>query len=220
MAKVAVVTGGAGALGRAVCEWFAAHDYDLFLTAISDAESDRYEGPGTISVVDLTSSAACSAWVSSLPNKVHAAAMIAGGFAMKPVSETDDAEMQRMISLNLLTASNSLAAMEPRLRAAAGASVVFVGSQAYLGASGMAAYAASKAAVISFANSAAMELKEFGVRVNTILPDIIDTPANRAAMPKADFEKWQKPSEIAEVIGFLCSESAKIISGNQLKLSR
>lgn len=220
VAKVAVVTGGAGALGRAVCEWFAGHEYDVYLTAISESEKAGYEGPGSVAIAELTKSESCSEWASKLPSEIHAAAMIAGGFAMKPIVSTTDSEMQKMISLNLLTASNALAAIASRLKAANQSGVVFVGSQAYSGAAGMAGYAASKAAVLSFANSAALELKEFGVRVNTIMPDIIDTPANRAAMPNADFDKWQKPDEIAEVIGFLCSDAARIVSGNDLRLSR
>ena len=99
-------------------------------------------------------------------------------------------------------------------------SAVLVGSQAYQGAAGMSLYAASKAAVVSFAKSAALELHDKGITVNCILPDIIDTPANREAMPDADFDTWAKPDEIAEVIGFLLSEGARVASGNAIRLGR
>jgi NAD(P)-dependent dehydrogenase (short-subunit alcohol dehydrogenase family) len=74
--------------------------------------------------------------------------------------------------------------------------------------------------VVSLAKSAAEEWKPRAIRVNVILPDIIDTPANRRSMPKADFDKWQKPAEIAEVIAFLLSEKATNVSGNALALGR
>src|SRR5262245_3735616 len=98
--------------------------------------------------------------------------------------------------------------------------VVFVGSQAYEGAPGKAAYAAAKAGVVSLARSAALELKVKGVRVNAVLPDTIDTPANRNAMPEANFDMWAKPEEIARLIVFLCSDEASIVSGNALRVGR
>jgi NAD(P)-dependent dehydrogenase (short-subunit alcohol dehydrogenase family) len=101
-----------------------------------------------------------------------------------------------------------------------GAAAVVVGSQAYEGAAGMAAYAASKAAAVSLARSAALEWKAAGVRVNAVLPDTIDTPANRRAMPDADFDRWATPDELAEVVVWLCSPSARIVSGNALKVGR
>jgi NAD(P)-dependent dehydrogenase (short-subunit alcohol dehydrogenase family) len=80
-------------------------------------------------------------------------------------------------------------------------------------AAGAAAYAASKAAAVAMIDSLAADLKGTGVRANSILPSIIDTPANRKAMPKANFATWPKPEEIARVILFLCSDGAKLIQG-------
>jgi len=220
VAKVAVVTGGAGALGRAVCAWFDRAGYSVFLNGISESERENYRGPGQLDIVDLSIEDQCRKWAATLPERVHAAALIAGGFSMKPIVELDSLEIEKMMAMNLLSAALTLSALTPKLTAADGASVVMVGSQAYTGAPGMAAYAAAKAAVVSLAASASIELKKHRVRVNSILPDVIDTPANRAAMPGANFDEWQKPEEIAEVIGFLCSDSARVITGNALRLGR
>jgi NAD(P)-dependent dehydrogenase (short-subunit alcohol dehydrogenase family) len=92
--------------------------------------------------------------------------------------------------------------------------IVSVASKAAVDhAAGAAAYAASKAAVVAMIDSLAADLKGSGVRVNSVLPSIIDTPANRKAMPGADFAKWPKPEEIANVILFLCSDAARVIHG-------
>src|SRR5262249_29236919 len=112
----------------------------------------------------------------------------------------------------------ALAAFVPKL--STGAGVVVVGSQAYEGAAKMSPYAASKAAVVSLARSAAAELKGAGVKVNAVLPDTIDTPANRKAMPNADFDKWAKPEELAAVITWLCSPAASVVSGNAIRVGR
>ena len=78
---------------------------------------------------------------------------------------------------------------------------------------GLAAYAASKAAAVALIDSLAADLKGTGVRANSILPGVIDTPANRKAMPKADFSKWSRPEEIARVVLFLCGDDARLVSG-------
>jgi NAD(P)-dependent dehydrogenase (short-subunit alcohol dehydrogenase family) len=102
----------------------------------------------------------------------------------------------------------------PRMIRAGGGSVVCTGTRAALQPfRGAAGYVASKAAVIAFANAVAVEYKDDGVRCNTILPSVIDTPANRAAMPDADHDRWVKPAEIAGVISFLLSADSAPTSG-------
>jgi NAD(P)-dependent dehydrogenase (short-subunit alcohol dehydrogenase family) len=128
-------------------------------------------------------------------------------------SDIDD-----MMGKNFKTAAHALAALVPKLRTGSG--VVVVGSQSYEGAPKMAPYAASKAAVVSLARSAAAELKEAGVKVNAVLPDTIDTPANRKSMPNADFSRWAKPEELAAVITWLCSPAANVVSGNAIRVGR
>ncbi len=102
----------------------------------------------------------------------------------------------------------------PHLLDAGGGSIVCVGTRAAVQPfSGAAGYIASKAAVIAFAQAVAAEYKHDGIRCNAILPSVIDTPANRASMPKADFEKWVKPAEIAGVIALLLSDDSRPTSG-------
>ncbi len=215
MAKTAVVTGGTGALGAAVAEAFSRAGYHVQVSSSGDPA--RYSGPGKATRVDLRDLAATRAWLGTL-GPVHAAALCAGGFAMQGIAEMTPEVYDTQLDLNLRTAAYTLSALAPVL--AEPAAVVLVGSQAYGGAAGKAIYAAAKAGVVSLTRSAAEELRERGVRVNAVLPDIIDTPANRSAMPNASFDTWAKPEEIAEVITFLCSDSARVVSGNVLDVGR
>jgi NAD(P)-dependent dehydrogenase (short-subunit alcohol dehydrogenase family) len=137
---------------------------------------------------------------------------------MAELAALTEPDLDRMLTLNLKTAAYTLAAFGPKMRA--GAAAVVVGSQAYEGAAGMTPYAASKAAVVSLAHGAALEWKGALVRVNAVLPDTIDTPANRRAMPGADFSRWAAPDEIADVVAWLCSPAASVVSGNAIRVGR
>ena len=138
-----------------------------------------------------------------------------GGFTGgKPLWESDAADLGRMLDLNLRSGWTLVRAAVPALLAQARGAIVNVAAQAGLSPpAGLGAYAASKAAAIALFASLAADLKDTGVRANTILPSIIDTPANRKAMPEADFSKWPKPEEIARVVLFLCGDGAKVIHG-------
>jgi NAD(P)-dependent dehydrogenase (short-subunit alcohol dehydrogenase family) len=217
MKKVAIVTGGTGALGAAVAQKFAEAAYDVHVTSSREGESLAWKGPGQAHAVDLSNLEAVREFAAGFSD-VHAMALCAGGFSMAKLANLTSADLDKMMTTNFKTASHALIAFSPKL--GAGSAAVVVGSQSYQGAPGAAPYAASKAAVISFAASAALELRDAGVRVNAVLPDTIDTPANRRAMPKADFERWAKPEEIAEVIVWLCSPAAKVISGNSIRVGR
>jgi len=124
-----------------------------------------------------------------------------------------------MIARNLETVHGALRALLPTMTEQRAGSVVVVGSQAverpWMSA-GAAAYAASKAAVVALAQAAAAEVLENGVRINAVLPSTIDTPANRAAMPKADPARWVAPESLSRVIAFLLSDDARDISGAAL----
>lgn len=220
MSRCAFVTGGAGFLGESVCQKLASEGYEVTLTAISEAERQRYTGPGTVEIADLSTRTGADSCCAKLPERVHAVALLAGGFAMQPIEALTEDDLHRMCGINFATAALTIAALIPKLEAAGGSSVVVVGSPAYVGASGMAAYAASKAALVSFAASAALELKPKRIRVNAILPNVLDTPPNRAAMPNADFDTWAKTEEAAEVISFLLSPASRIISGELINLRR
>jgi NAD(P)-dependent dehydrogenase (short-subunit alcohol dehydrogenase family) len=131
--------------------------------------------------------------------------------------ETDTKVFDRMMALNFRSGLLLSRAVIPAMLKAGRGAIVNVASKAALEhAAGNAGYAASKAAALALMDSLAAELKGTGVRVNSILPDIIDTEANRKAMPGADFAKWPKPEDIARVILFLCSDDAKVIHGAAL----
>jgi NAD(P)-dependent dehydrogenase (short-subunit alcohol dehydrogenase family) len=119
-----------------------------------------------------------------------------------------------MLSLNLLSGYILCRAVVPAMLKQRRGAIVNVASRAAIDhAAAAASYAASKAAAMAMIDSLAADLKETGVRANSILPSIIDTEANRRAMPKADYSKWPKPQDIARVILFLCSDDAKLIRG-------
>jgi NAD(P)-dependent dehydrogenase (short-subunit alcohol dehydrogenase family) len=215
--RVAIVTGGTGALGSAVAARFAETGYETHVTSSREEEARGWKGPGIAHAVDLTDLDAARRLAADFSD-VHAIALCAGAFSMAKLAELTAADVDKMMSVNFKTASYTLAAFAPKMRA--GSAAVVVGSQASDGAAGMAPYAASKAAVISLARSAALEWKEAGVRVNAVLPDTIDTPANRRAMPGADFGRWATPEELADVVVWLCSPGARAVSGNALRVGR
>jgi NAD(P)-dependent dehydrogenase (short-subunit alcohol dehydrogenase family) len=211
---VAVVTGGTGALGAAIARRFAARGYDVHVTASREPEPGP-RAAGTVHVVDLTDLDKVHAFARSF-EEVHALALAAGGFAEVPLDALSTRDIDAMIAVNFKTAAHALGAFAQKL--ARGGGAVLVGSQSYRGAAGMALYAASKAAVVSLTESAALEWKPRGVRVNAVLPDTIDTPANRRAMPAADPSRWAKPDDIAEAVVWLCSPDASVVTGNAIKV--
>jgi NAD(P)-dependent dehydrogenase (short-subunit alcohol dehydrogenase family) len=215
MSRIAVITGGTGVLGAAVARRFGAAAYDVHVTASRPPEPPGYAGPGRAHVVDLTKLEAVRAFAQDL-GEVDALVLSAGGFAEARLDALSGRDVDAMLEVNFKTAVNALAAFAEKL--VRGAAAVLVGSQAYAGAAGMAPYAASKAAVVSLMQSAALEWKARGVRVNAVLPDVMDTPANRRAMPTVDPSRWAKPEDVAETILWLCSPAASLVSGNAIKV--
>jgi NAD(P)-dependent dehydrogenase (short-subunit alcohol dehydrogenase family) len=216
MKPVAVVTGGTGALGSAIAEAFHRAGYAVHATSSGHGATSAPDFM-EVHAVDLGDLAATHRFAHEF-TEVHALVLAAGGFASGALSALGASDLDDMLRVNLKTAAHALSAFAPKLVATAG--VVLVGSQAYEGAAGMAAYAASKAAVVSLSRSAAAELRPQGVRVNTVLPDTIDTKANRAAMPAADTSRWSAPADIARVVLWLCSPDAVLVSGNAIRVGR
>ena len=140
---------------------------------------------------------------------------LVGGFAMgKRVHETPIEEFEKQFRLNLRPAYLMTQAAVPHMLEHGGGAIVCVGTRAALQPfRGAAGYISSKAAVIAFAAAVAAEYKDDGIRCNTILPSVIDTPGNRASMPDADFDRWVKPDAIAGVIAHLLSDDASPVSG-------
>lgn len=220
--KVIVVTGASGALGKVVAD--AALTRGAKVAGVDHAASqvpataDRIELGG----VDLTDAVAAKQAIDAAVahfGKLDALINIAGGFAFETVAEGDPKTWQRMYALNVLTALNASRAAIPHLAASRSARIVNVGAMGALQAgSGMGAYAASKAGVHRLTEALAVEWKG-KITVNAVLPSTIDTQANRASMPKADFTKWVTPQELADVILFLASDAASAVTGALLPVS-
>jgi NAD(P)-dependent dehydrogenase (short-subunit alcohol dehydrogenase family) len=223
--KVALVAGGTGGLGRAVSLAFVAQDYKVAVTYRRQKEWDALQiaaGANKQNLegfsVDVTDQTAVTELVANLVGEhrrldalVNTVGAYAGGVNLW---ELDARVFDQMLALNLRSGFTLSRAVVPVMLKQRNGSIVNVAAKAALDhAAGASAYAASKAAAVALMDSLAADLKGTGVRVNSILPSIIDTEANRKAMPKSDFAKWPKPEDIARVILFLCSDDAKVIQG-------
>jgi NAD(P)-dependent dehydrogenase (short-subunit alcohol dehydrogenase family) len=220
--KIVVVTGASGALGKVVAE--AALARGARVAAIDHtpseipATAERIELGG----VDLTDPAQAKNAIDAAAahfGKLDALLNIAGAFAFEAVAEGDSKTWQRMYALNVLTALNASRAALPHLEASGAGRIINVGAIGALQAgAGMGAYAASKAGVHRLTETLAAEWKG-KITVNAVLPSTIDTAANRASMPKADFSKWVTAQELAEVMLFLASDAASAVTGALLPVS-
>ena len=166
--------------------------------------------------IDLTDEAAVARLYDGVPN-LWASIHLAGGFAMAPVGKTTKADLMKQVDLNLVTAFLSCrAAVNAMTRTGAGGRIVNVAARPALewrAGAGMAAYTASKAAVAALTVALAEEVAKDGILVNAVAPSIMDTPANRAAMPQADYAAWPKVEEVAATILFLASPDNKVTRG-------
>jgi NAD(P)-dependent dehydrogenase (short-subunit alcohol dehydrogenase family) len=212
--KTIVITGGFGALGTAVAQVAAAREARVSLIDVRTAPQS-VAAPELCFATDLTDLAATMKAMDAIRSKtgrIDALLNIAGGFAWEQFEEGALDTWERMHKLNLTTALTATKAALPHLIEAKGA-VVNVGAISALQAgAGLGAYAASKQGVLKLTESLAAELKG-KVRVNAVLPSLIDTPANRKDMPDADFTKWVQPAELAEVMLFLADEAASAVTG-------
>jgi NAD(P)-dependent dehydrogenase (short-subunit alcohol dehydrogenase family) len=222
---VVLVAGGTGGLGRAVSLAFLEEGARVVVTYRNPEEFAALRsaaGANGSSLeahsVDVTEEAGVRqlvAKVLSESGRLDALVSTVGGYAGgAKLWEMDTKVFDQMLALNLRSGLILTRAVIPVMLEQRNGSFVNVLSKAALEhAAGLAGYAASKAAALAMMDSLAEELKGTGVRVNSILPSIIDTEANRRAMPNSDFSKWPKPQDIARVILFLCSADAKVIHG-------
>jgi NAD(P)-dependent dehydrogenase (short-subunit alcohol dehydrogenase family) len=215
--QTVIVTGGTGALGRAVIGALLAAGARCRVPYIVDAEADSFPFKDRVALVekcDLTDEADVARLYDGVAD-LWASIHIAGGFAMGGVAETDKAGMLAMLNMNFVSCYLCCRAAVRGFGASGGRIVNIAarpGLEPRLGA-GMAPYAASKAAVAAFTQALAAEVAGKGILVNAIAPSIIDTPANRAAMPKADHAAWPKPEDIAATIAFLASPDNRVTTG-------
>lgn len=226
--QTVLITGAAGNLGRALAQGFAAEGANLVLIDLKPEALERAFGPETgkrmLAPTDLLQQAQVDATVGSVLERfrrVDVLCNIAGGFRMgEPVHATGDADWGFLFDLNIRTLLHAVRAVVPHMLEAGRGKVINVGAfAAQKGGARMGAYAASKSAVIRLTESMAAELREKGINVNCVLPTIIDTPENRAAMPQADPGRWVAPEDLAAAIVFLASPAARAIHGAALPVS-
>ena len=220
--KIVIVTGASGALGKVVVASALAKGakvagIDHAATTIKPT-AERIELGGA----DLTDAAEAKKAIDAAAahfGKLDALVNIAGGFAFETTAEGDPKTWQRMYALNVTTALNASRSAIPHLAASPAGRIVNVGAMGAMQAgAGMGAYAASKAGVHRLTEALAAEWKG-KITVNAVLPSIIDTAANRASMPDADFAKWVRPEELANVILFLISDAASAVTAALLPVN-
>jgi NAD(P)-dependent dehydrogenase (short-subunit alcohol dehydrogenase family) len=221
-ARTVLVTGAAGNLGRAVAQAFADQGANLVLVdlkreALAEAFGAETERRCFVAANLLEAAQAQSVIDGALQRfgRIDVLCNIAGGFRMgEAVHETSDKTWNFLFDLNTRTVLNMAHATVPAMLRGGGGKIVNVGAfSAQRGVAQMGAYTASKAAVIRLTEAMAAELREQNINVNCVLPTIIDTPQNRADMPKADPSKWVAPGDLANVIAFLASDAARAVHG-------
>ncbi|MDE3181075.1 MAG: SDR family NAD(P)-dependent oxidoreductase [Acidobacteriota bacterium] len=223
--KQVLIAGGTGGLGRAVSLAFLGQLAKVFVTYRVESEFSALKTAARASSlslegyqVDVTNEAAVGQFIEKLVSnhgRVDVLINTIGAYAAgAPLWETEPKIFSRMLALNLHAGYLLARYVVPvMVRQRSGAIVNVAARAAFDHAAGAAAYAASKAAAVAMMDSLAADLKGTGVRVNSVLPSIIDTEANRKAMPQANFAKWPRPDDIARVILFLSGDEAKVIHG-------
>jgi NAD(P)-dependent dehydrogenase (short-subunit alcohol dehydrogenase family) len=211
--KHVVITGGDGALGHAVVQAFGAAGAVCHLPILGPVVTQPVPGVFLTGDVNLTDESAVSGYFRGLP-PLWASVHLAGGYQAKPIGETARADLDRQWELNLVTAFLCCREAVKALRASGGGRIVNVAARVVeVPVGGSIAYSISKAGVAALTRALAVEVRGDGILVNAVLPSIIDTPANRAAMPKADTGKWPKPEELAAAVLWLGSPENRLTSG-------
>jgi NAD(P)-dependent dehydrogenase (short-subunit alcohol dehydrogenase family) len=226
--RVVIVTGAAGHLGRAVSQAFAEHGARLVLVDLQRDGLEKAFGAereGTVLVpANLLQQADADAMAKTAVERfgrIDVLCNIAGGFRMgEAVHETSDANWDFLFDLNSRTVLHAARAVVPRMLEGGGGKVVNVGAfAAQKGEAHKGAYIASKSVVIRLTEAMAAELREKNINVNCVLPTIIDTPDNRAAMPDVDPARWVAPQDLANAILFLASDAARAVHGAALPVT-
>jgi NAD(P)-dependent dehydrogenase (short-subunit alcohol dehydrogenase family) len=218
--RVFAITGASGALGSAVAKAVVSQGCRAALIDhIHDTPHGLTDGDDVLILggVDLTDTESAKAAIDAAAGRfggLDVVLNIAGGFSWETVEGGDAETWRKLFRLNLETAANVCRAAIPHLKRSKAGRIVNVGANgAVKAAHGMGPYGASKAGVHRLTEALAEELKGSGVTVNAVLPSIIDTPANRADLPKADFATWVTADELAAVMLFLASEKASAVTG-------
>lgn len=215
---LAIVAGATGGLGPAVVDHFAARGDRVVAVArsagdVGDLEHE-YGHQVRGEALDLTDPGAVEAFWTGLGETPKWLANLAGGYAGGSVEEAEPASVRGLFDLNLLTAWWMCRAAVPRMKGGGGAIVNVAARDGLVGGAGKAAYAVSKAAVAKLTEVLAQEMQGQGLRVNAIAPAVIDTDSNRASLGPKTMAKAVSPADIAEVIGYLCSDASKPVTGS------
>jgi NAD(P)-dependent dehydrogenase (short-subunit alcohol dehydrogenase family) len=222
--RTVLVTGGTGALGTAVTQTLLDRGWRVVDTWRAERELEHVVEHPNLELVhaDLLdedgASTAVAAAAGDAGAPLRGVVNLVGGFTAGPrVHETDPADFERMLTLNLRPTFLVTRAAIPHLLGAGGGSIVCTGARAAVQPfRGAAAYVAAKAAVMAFACAVAEDYRDDDIRCNCVLPSVIDTPANRKAMPDADHSRWVPPEEIARVVAFLVSDDSHPTSGTEI----
>ena len=208
--KVVMITGAAGNLGRAVAKAFA--DLGATVAPIERKDADLRDAQSVQQAVDR---------LLAQHGRIDVLCNVAGAFRMGPaLHETPDADWEFLFEVNAKSVLHTSRAVVPAMLRQGGGKIVNVAAYAaQKGSAGMGAYVASKSAVIRITETMAAELREKHINVNCVLPTVIDTPENRAAMPKADPRRWVAPQDLAAVIVFLASDAGRAVHGAALPVS-
>ncbi|PTT30327.1 SDR family NAD(P)-dependent oxidoreductase [Pseudomonas sp. HMWF021] len=215
--RVVAITGALGNLGETLAEMAAAQGANLVLIDQAQMTMPCSHNRLVLSGVDLASISDCEEVAQQINRyfgRLDALINVAGGYAWEPLLGGALQAWDRLYTLNLRTALNASKALLPLLLQSPAGRIVNIGaSMAAKAGLGMAAYAASKSSVLRLTEGLAEELKDMGITVNAVLPSILDTPQNRAAMPDAEHQRWVTPAQLAAVILFLISEQASAVTG-------
>jgi NAD(P)-dependent dehydrogenase (short-subunit alcohol dehydrogenase family) len=223
-----LITGAAGNLGRAVAQAFAAQGAALVLADLkpealqatfgTESADQRFLG---VNLLEREAVAVAVGGVLASIGRIDVLCHLAGGFRMgEAVHETSSATWDWLLDLNARTLLHAAGAVVPHMLAAGGGRIVTVGAfSARQGLAAMGAYTAAKASVIRLTEAMSAELREKNINVNCVLPTVIDTPQNRAAMPDADPVRWVAPADLAQVIVFLASDAARAVHGVALPVT-
>jgi len=220
MSRSVVITGGTGGLGAAVTQALLGEGWQVVVPWVARKELERVPSSDNLTLIeaDLFDAAAAAEVVAAAPAPLKAVVNLVGGFAMSGrVHETPIEEFEAQLRLNLRPGYLMCHAALPRLIESGGGAVVCVSSQATRRPfSGAAGYLTAKTAVLGLVGALHAAYERDGIRVNAILPNVIDTPANRAEQPNADTTGWTKPEVIAQTIAFLCDDRSAAVRGSHI----
>ncbi len=216
--KVVLVTGANGGLGTYVTQAFLGTGATVIGSSRKIQQADFNNPDFTALPAEISTREGARVLIDQVVARfgrldvlVHTVGGFAGG---QSIAETDDTTFQQMLDLNLTSVFHILRASIPILRQTGKGRLIAIGSRAALEpGAGVGAYSASKAAMVSLIRTAALENKDCGLTANVILPGTIDTPANRKAMPNADYSKWVRPNSIASLITWLAGDAGRDING-------